>query len=392
MKTLVILLFLLAAFNALAVDNVGKTIVARGQVAAENPESTRELSRRSPIYLQDLISTGANSDTQLRMIDGGLLSLQQQTELAIDDYQFNQQSQQSKVNLSLIKGGLRTVTGSLMANSKQYQLKTPVASIGVRGTHYSAELVSNDLFLGVWQGVIDVKVLVSKQPMEFSLGDDEDYKFAIVRANGEVEFSLQVPNALSVGHSEPMILEDSLAIAALSKEEQAILIKPLNTIDKFQHSYLYQFDDEFDQSGDGFLDNDDTWAALIPTSPEVIMEKSGTIVFDHILEHSLSSSLGSVSDAAMSMTVNFDTGRVPTGQLALSDNGGEWFAVYNGVVGVSGLEININFASHGDELADGEISGLFLNNATQVLGTVSLAESANTNVTASGSYLLIDKP
>ena len=71
-----------------AEETAGKTIVARGQVDAKNLQQSRKLIRRSPIYLLDTVATGTDSNTQLRMIDGGLLSLQQQTQLIVSAYRW----------------------------------------------------------------------------------------------------------------------------------------------------------------------------------------------------------------------------------------------------------------------------------------------------------------
>ena len=147
----------------------------------------RPLKRRSPIYVQDTVTTGPLSNTQIRMADG-LLSLQPDTQVAILDYQLNQKVKQDSISIELLKGGLRTVTGALKNSSKKYQMKTPVASIGVRGTHYEVEMNKGALFLAVWQGNIDVQVTAGAQPQSFSLGHDEANAFAQNPAGRRGEF------------------------------------------------------------------------------------------------------------------------------------------------------------------------------------------------------------
>ncbi|PCI60995.1 MAG: hypothetical protein COB35_07410 [Gammaproteobacteria bacterium] len=371
-------------------DTAGKTIVARGKVDANYQQDIRPLKRRSPIFKLDTINTGENSNTQLRMIDGGLLSLQQETQLIVNNYQYNQQTHDGSVSLNLLKGGLRTVTGALKKGQNRYQMQTPVASIGVRGTHYEAELVKNDLYLSVWDGAIDVQVTVGSAPVKFSLGKSENYNYAIVHANGEVELTLKVPAVFAQGHSETIPAQQIADIAEISIQEQQIKNKYPDRYIGDPHDDANN--DEFDQSGNTLIDNNNLWGPLTPVTPEIIAARSGTVVFDNIIEHSITSSAGAISDLSMSMSVNFDTGRVPTGQLSFNDANGQWFAVFNGIIASSALEININFASYNNELVEGSINGILLNNGSQVFGDFSLSEINNSANHSGGGFLLTETP
>ncbi|WDD99759.1 FecR family protein [Thalassomonas actiniarum] len=428
--------------------NAGKTIVARGRVIARQNARERPLKRRSPVYVQDTVSTGALSNTQIRMADGGLLSLQPHTQVAILDYQVNQKNKADSVSIELLKGGLRTVTGALKSSSKQYKMKTPVASIGVRGTHYEVEMNKGSLFLAVWQGNIDVQVTTGSQPQSFSLGHDEANAFAQVLPDGAVNFTLEVPKVFTRGHSKAIPAaaaneeesqeeapaeenqsEQAQTAQGTDKQEQtastgtspasgtgesdnqgaaASSAPPAQSQEQTQElalgvsdpldtgapeaSYGSDIDPEFDLSGESWVDNDETWGSLEPTSPEVIASRSGQVEFNQLSEFNLTGSAGEFSDLNLSMSINFDTARVTQGQLSFSDNGGEWFAAFNGIIGTQELEMKVNFASHGNALAEGEINGLLLNNASEIIGDFSLAEQENSTVNAAGSYLLSETP
>ena len=376
----------------LASDNAGKTIVARGTVDASNIESTRKLNRRDPVFMKDTVSTGANSNTQLRMIDGGLLSLQQESALVVNQYQFNQQGQDDNVSMELLKGGLRTITGALSNSNNNYKLTTPVASIGVRGTHYETELDNGDLYLAVWQGVIDVQVTVGVSLQSFSLGQGEDYQFAIVRANGEVEYHLAIPNQFAQGHSENLLADSQRTLTAMTESETLLQKKPLDYASVPSIYRDISGESEFDIAGASLLDNDDFWIVSSATSPDIVAARQGEFTFNQLAEHSLASSVGDISNLSMSMTVDFDSARVPTGHISFSDSQGEWFAAFNGVIASSSLDININFASHGNALADGEIDGIFVNDASQIFGSIQLSEINNNSIFAGGGFLLQERP
>jgi hypothetical protein len=148
-----------------------------------------------------VITTGKNSKAQLRMTDGGMIALKQNTELQISDYQFSDENGKGSVVMELVKGGLRSVTGAIKAkNGGDYSLKTPTGSIGIRGTHYEVELIDGEMFLAVWDGAVDVTV-DSNGGNTVSFGQGENFSFGVVSADGEVTELLEAPKNFSKGHS-----------------------------------------------------------------------------------------------------------------------------------------------------------------------------------------------
>ena len=123
----------------------GKTMIATGNVKAISidNEEKRRLKRRSSVFTNDVVVTGTASKTQLRMSDGSMIALKENTELIISQYNFNSGAEKNSAVLDLVKGGLRSITGAIKADNGQYQLKTPVGSIGIRGTHYEIEIVAD---------------------------------------------------------------------------------------------------------------------------------------------------------------------------------------------------------------------------------------------------------
>lgn len=378
-----------------AEPTAGKTIMARGQVEAGErgvaSATTRALARQSPVYLADWVSTGAESASQLRMIDGGLLSMQAQTELAIRTYQFNAASGEGAVSMELLKGGLRTITGAVTGaksgntagaaagQTPVYQLNTPVATIGVRGTHYQAVLQQGDLYLAGWDGIIDIRVTVAGAEQSFSLGPELPYRFAIVRANGEVVFLLRAPTLFS--ETLPPQLADQ---SEFNGQYPATVLA--SSRDWLTAGGQYGL--TLDVNGLDFYDNSRLSAGWGMDQ----VSRSGTANFNQLSQHSLQSSAGTLSNLSMSLQVDFDGAWVPAGELSFTDPTGEWFAVFSGIFGSEALELYLNFASHGNELADGSISAIFIDNATAVLGRLQLAEVDNPAVSVEGGFVLTEQP
>ena len=117
-----------------------------GTVKAAFPEQApRVLARGSVIYEQDTVTTAPGSTGEIVFTDNSIISLRSDTTFVIEQYSFNQKSPASggQYIMNLIKGGFRTITGFIAKSQPEnYQVKTPVATIGVRGTSYTRLIVS----------------------------------------------------------------------------------------------------------------------------------------------------------------------------------------------------------------------------------------------------------
>ncbi len=138
-SSLLILIFILFNTSAFAATQIGQMVWVSGSVkAVSSDQKSRELQRRSPIFEQDTITTGASSGGQIVFTDNSVVALRSDTVFKVDHYQFHPDSPDNDAYVaSVAKGGFRTITG-LISKSKpdSYQVNTPVATIGVRGTEY----------------------------------------------------------------------------------------------------------------------------------------------------------------------------------------------------------------------------------------------------------------
>lgn len=100
--------------------------------------ASRPATRGSAIASGDSVET-AQGRVQLRMVDGAYISLQPQTLLRVEDYRMaGSTATEERGFLGLLRGGLRTVTGSIgRINRGGYRLTTPTATVGIRGTAFS---------------------------------------------------------------------------------------------------------------------------------------------------------------------------------------------------------------------------------------------------------------
>ena len=125
----------------------GTVVFASGNPIATSANGTeRILSRGQFVMKNDSIFT-REGVLQIRMTDGGFISLKPNSNLRIDEYVFKREDEStSRQILSLLKGGLRTITGLIGKKYKEnYRLKTPVATIGIRGTKFNLVLTTGGL-------------------------------------------------------------------------------------------------------------------------------------------------------------------------------------------------------------------------------------------------------
>ncbi|MFP5507062.1 MAG: FecR domain-containing protein [Gammaproteobacteria bacterium] len=210
---------------AAAPEPAAQVIVARGAVHAQMPGGERrDLRRRSPVYSGETIVTAAASEVQLRFSDGALLALRAETVFRIDDYRYQTQGGSGDRSVStLIKGGLRTITGVIGKQDPQaYRVDTPVATIGVRGTHYEAVMESPEsLVLAAWQGAIEVR----NEQGVIELGVGAAHNFARTEARQRPRGLLQPPATLQnespVGLSEPAATASTQTKPAASEQTDA---------------------------------------------------------------------------------------------------------------------------------------------------------------------------
>ncbi len=195
-------------------DVIGHVVISVGKMQASNRGSFRQLIRNSKVYKGDTITTAANSYTQVRMKDGALLSLRPNTELVITDYNFNGREDGSERSfMELIRGGFRTITGYIgHKNKRNYRVKTSVATIGIRGTHYGLMVCSDGscsneseaLQDGVYGGVVDGSISVSNNSGEYIFNNDQYFHVASV-SSAAVEQLLPPP--VFHGNSETALSE-----------------------------------------------------------------------------------------------------------------------------------------------------------------------------------------
>src|SRR6266571_831564 len=133
----VMLALVSAALSEAALANTGHVDFTVGNVVVtEASGRAHALLKGAEVGSGDKIASGADGRAQIRFSDGGYVSLQPNSEFDIKQYRFNGKADGTEsAPFGLFKGALRTVTGVVgRINRNRYQITTPTATIGIRGT------------------------------------------------------------------------------------------------------------------------------------------------------------------------------------------------------------------------------------------------------------------
>ena len=108
--------------------------------------TTRLLSLRSEVSRGDTLSTQQGSYVRLRFRDGGEVVLRPNTVFRVETYHFKKDKPKKDGFFArLFKGGARFISGLIghRGNRDAYALRTPSATIGIRGTDWTTQICQN---------------------------------------------------------------------------------------------------------------------------------------------------------------------------------------------------------------------------------------------------------
>ena len=143
-----ILLFLLSALcvqTAFAQTKIGQILFVHGNARIISTDgSSHDAKAGMIVSLGDKIITQAASSLQIQLSDTTYFAVRPNSEVVLDQYQYLNKPG-DKVETSVLRGGLRSITGTVgERNKRAFRLKTPVATIGIRGTDLNIYYIPPD--------------------------------------------------------------------------------------------------------------------------------------------------------------------------------------------------------------------------------------------------------
>lgn len=145
--------YLLALCAGLAASGMAQAAAAAvvthlsGTLTAQRADgSVRVLSVRSEVSAGETVNTQKNTYARLKFQDNSEVVLRPNSQFAVEGFAYDANHPEGdKFAVGLVKGGLRMVTGLVgKRNPQEVNVKTPTASIGIRGTHFGLLFCHND--------------------------------------------------------------------------------------------------------------------------------------------------------------------------------------------------------------------------------------------------------
>jgi hypothetical protein len=125
-----------AAPSAVAAERAGVAAAVRGDVTrARAGDGAAALASNDSVLLDDTIRSGDSSGLQVLFLDQSVLTMGENAELTIDTFVYDPGVDDGAMAVTLLTGGLRFVSGLVSDGAPNtMQIKTPFATIGIRGT------------------------------------------------------------------------------------------------------------------------------------------------------------------------------------------------------------------------------------------------------------------
>lgn len=149
LRQLCLILGCLVAVPVHAADSgrlAGHVALLKGRALAQQGGETTALYLQASVLTGDRIQTRNKTRLRLQMVDGTEIILGDNTEFQIGEYHYDAVTNLGHGSLALVKGFFRALTGKIAKLQNQpFEVKTPTAVIGVRGTDFWGEQHPNKL-------------------------------------------------------------------------------------------------------------------------------------------------------------------------------------------------------------------------------------------------------
>ena len=122
-----------------------------GTLSVARADGQRLLAVDSPVREGDVLTTERETYARIKFSDGAEVVLRPNSQLQLARYRFDSnQPEGDNMLFSMIKGGMRTVTGLIgRRNRDRVGVTTPTATVGIRGTHFGLLLCQGGSCAGI---------------------------------------------------------------------------------------------------------------------------------------------------------------------------------------------------------------------------------------------------
>lgn len=138
-----------------AYENIGVASFVRNEVTGVLPTRSVVINVGENVVRDEIVKTSQDSVAKLVFTDSSNLSIGPNSMVKLDKFVAAGASSYGKETINVLKGAFRFTTGHF--DKRAYEVKTGVATIGVRGTIYEGRAEPNRTILNVLEGAVRVR-------------------------------------------------------------------------------------------------------------------------------------------------------------------------------------------------------------------------------------------
>ncbi len=135
---LIAIIFSITVSQADETLNIEKQLVGIvGAISGTVKTETRELKPGDKIYLNETIFAGADSGTQLLLLDQSTFTIGSDSEVVMDTFIYDPSTNDGKIVASVKQGSLKVISGLISKkNPDSLTVEVPEGTLGSRGTEF----------------------------------------------------------------------------------------------------------------------------------------------------------------------------------------------------------------------------------------------------------------
>ena len=143
-----------------AEENIGVASLIRNYVNGVLPTRTFEINVGESVIRDEIVKTGSDSQAKIVFTDSTNLAVGPNSIVKLDTFVAAQPGNYSQATLNVLKGAFRFTTGH--SEKPAYEVHTPVATIGVRGTIYELFVEPRQTTINMLEGRVRACVKADK--------------------------------------------------------------------------------------------------------------------------------------------------------------------------------------------------------------------------------------
>ena len=204
---------------------IGTTVAVKNQVLILAEENKRRLQKGGKVHQNEVVETSRSASAEICLLDDTKLAVGPSARVVLDKFVFNASATPGAITVNLTKGAFRFISGK--SPSQSYEIRTPTASMGVRGTVFDVFVAENgETAVLLHDGAVDVCAEPSRCRRHDTIG-------RIVHVNLQRIVSLPLPwdgsfmRGIGAATAFPF-LGRRLAIDPVRRMRQADILAPVD--------------------------------------------------------------------------------------------------------------------------------------------------------------------